>query len=244
MVGAMPIGRSLMVAMLWAGAAQAQPPSKNEVAKLLKKTIKDVRSVSEVFADVGGGRFPILFVTQGRNCIEHNVDDEKEQSCSSTSLPHAAIVGVGSSGLTLAAQLALPTAAAPWDVPEELKWGSTQVQDWDGDGKPELLIIYGYHGPTAWAVGDTYYRELVLLNLDRLTQAVHVTLDQKPQALSNLELESNFKFAGSELTITRHAGEYDDGKGERVYRDTTQLWRRGPDDRYVEVKIDAPAGKK
>jgi hypothetical protein len=214
----------------------AHPPPKAEVVKLLKQSIKDVRSVSQIFADVGGGRFPVLFVTRGRDCIERTIDKEKEQNCSTTSVPHAAIVQTGASGLTLAGELALPTVAAPWDQPEELKWGITQVKDWDGDGKPELLIIYGYHGPTFWAIGDTYYRELVLLNLEPLAQSVRVTLDQTPQDSANLDVASKFKFAGSELTITRHAGTYDDKKSERVYRDDKQLWRRGADDKYAEVK--------
>jgi hypothetical protein len=226
----------VMVALLWAGSAWAAPPSKSDVSKLLKQTIKDVRSVSEVLADVGGGRHPVLFVTRGRDCIERTIDKEKEQNCSATSIPHVAIVKRSAGALTLESELALPVSAAPWDQPEELKWGITQIKDWDGDGQPELLVIYGYHGPTIWAIGDTYYRELALYNLSPLQSAVHVTLDQKPQDAANLDLESKFKFAGGELTITRHRGEYDDAKSERVYKDSQQLWRRGADDQFAEVK--------
>lgn len=99
-----------------------------------------------------------------------------------------------------------------------------------------MLIIYGYHGPTVWAIGDTCYRELALFNLVPLAIAVHVTLDQKPQDSANLDLESKFKFSGAELTITRHSGEYSDAKSERVYKDSQQLWRRNADDKYAEVK--------
>lgn len=95
--------------LLWASGALANPPSKSDVAKLLKQTIKDVRSVSEVFADLGGGRHPVLFVTKGRDCIERTIDKEKEQNCSATSIPHLAIVKRGSA-LSLESELALPTA--------------------------------------------------------------------------------------------------------------------------------------
>jgi hypothetical protein len=208
--------------------AMAGIPGKGEVAKLLKKTIKDVKSVSQVFADAGGGRFPVLFVTRGRHCISREVDGQKEENCSATTVPHAALVDANG----VIAELPLPTAAAPWDQPEELKWGITQVKDWDGDGKPELLVIYGYHGPTEWAVGDTYYRDLILLNLDTLGAAVHLTLDQVPQA-STPGWESKFKFAGPELTITRKDSDYDSARGERVYRESKQLWARGADDKYA-----------
>src|SRR4051812_30922031 len=107
-------------------AAGAQPPSKSEVGKLLKKTIKDVRSVSQVFGDLGGGRYPVLFVTRGRDCISRVIEKQREENCSATSVPHAAIVLAGAGGPSLVAELALPTVAAPWDQPEELKWGITQ----------------------------------------------------------------------------------------------------------------------
>jgi hypothetical protein len=209
--------------------AMAGIPSKGDVAKLLKKTVKDVKSVSQVFADAGGGRFPVLFVTRGRHCISREVDGQKDENCSATTIPHAALVD----GSGVIAELPLPTAAPPWDQPEELKWGITQVKDWDGDGKPELLVIYGYHGPTEWAVGDTYYRDLVLLNLDTLGAAVHLTLDTQPQSSGMPAVESKFKFAGGELTITRRDGDFDSERGERVYKESKQLWARGADDKYT-----------
>ena len=128
----------------------------------------------------------------------------------------------------MVAELPLPTAAPPWDQPEELKWGITQIKDWDGDGKPELLVIYGYHGPTEWAVGDTYYRDLILVNLDTLGAAVHLTLDQVPQA-SMPGWESKFKFAGPELTITRHDYESD----KSAFQESKQRWVRGAGDQYT-----------
>src|SRR5437763_3514370 len=91
-------------------------PSKGDVAKLLKKSIKDVKSVSQVFADAGGGRFPVLFVTRGRHCLSRTVEGQKEENCSATTLPHVALVD----GSGVVAELPLPTAAPPWDQPEEL----------------------------------------------------------------------------------------------------------------------------
>jgi hypothetical protein len=224
--------------MMAAGVAVGAPPSKGDVGKALKKTLKDVKSVSQVFADLGDGRFPVLFVTRARDCIERMVDKEKEQNCSPTTIPHVGIVKRDDKGeLQLEAELPLPTAAAPWDQAEELKWGITNVKDYDGDGKPELLVIYGYHGPMVWAVGDTYYRDLCLLNLDKLGPAMHVTLDEKPEASGSPDLETKFKFAAGEVQLTKRFGDYDSGKGERVYQESKLVWRwDSTQDKFVEVK--------
>jgi hypothetical protein len=229
------IALSLMMA---AGAVAAAPPTKAQAVKALKKASKDVKSASQVFADLGDGRFPVLFVKRGRHCIERMIEKEKEQNCSPTSLPYVALLKRDDKGeLQLEGELALPTAAAPWDQPEELKWGIAQVKDQDGDGKPELLVIYGYHGPTEWAVGDIYYRDLALLNLDPPKVAVHVTLDQKPQSSGESEIESKFKFVAAELQLMRRVGDYDGDKGERVAHESKQVWRWDPArDEYLEVK--------
>jgi hypothetical protein len=191
-----------------------------------------------VFADLGEWRFPVLFVTRGRDCIERMVDKEKEQNCSPTTVPHAGIVKRDAKGeLQLEGELALPTAAAPWDQAEELKWGITNVKDYDGDGKPELLVIYGYHGPMVWAVGDVYYRDLCLLNLDKLAEALHVTLDEKPEASASPDIETKFKFAAGEVQLTKKFGDYDGGKGERVYQESKIIWKWDPaQDKFAEVK--------
>jgi hypothetical protein len=230
--------RSASILFLLGGVAAAAPPSKGDAFTALKKSIKDVKSVSQIFADVGGGRFPILFVTRGRNCLERVIDKQREENCSATTLPHAGILKRDEKGqLALEAELALPTAAVPWDTTEELKWGITNVKDYDGDGRPELLVIYGYNGPMVWAVGDTYYRELCLLNLDKLAPALHVTLDEKPQASVNSEITTKFKFAAGEVVLSRRVGDYDDRKGERVYQASTLTFRwDAAQDLYVEVK--------
>jgi hypothetical protein len=228
--------------ILAARGADAAPPSKVEAVKALKKSVKDVKSVSQVFADLGEGRFPVLFVTRARHCLERQVDGEKEQNCSATTVPHAAILSRGSTGeLQVDGELLLPTSAPPWDQPEELKWGIANVKDHDGDGKPELLVIYGYHGPTVWAVGDTYYRELCILNLDKLGVALQVTLDQKPQDSASLDLESRFKLLPGEVQLTRKVGDYDGAKGERVYKDEKVVWRwEAARDQFVQVNAKAP----
>jgi hypothetical protein len=223
--------------LLVSGVALAAPLTKQEAVRALKSSMKDVKSVSQVFADLGDGRFPVLFVTRGRDCVERMVDQEKEQNCSATTVPHAAVLKRDGSALVVEAELALPTAAAPWDQPEELKWGVTHVKDDDGDGKPELMVIYGYHGPTMWGVGDTYYRDLCLLNLDKLAAAMHVVLDEKPQATTSPDLETKFKIVPGEVQLTRRAGDFAGGSGERAYQETKISWRwDAASDQYREVK--------
>src|SRR5262249_17530938 len=150
--------------------------------KVLRQTVPAARSVSDVLADVGAGRFPVLFVVAGKDCQERTIDGQVEKNCSATSAPHVGIVVRAGDKLQLEREIALPLEAAPWDLPEEMKWGITFVKDYDLDGKPELMLAYGYHGPTLWAVGDVYYKHWCIINLDTLALGIHVVLDVAPQA--------------------------------------------------------------
>jgi hypothetical protein len=229
--------RSAIILLMLGGVAAAAPPSKGEAVTALQKSVKGLKSVSQIFADLGDRRFPVLFVTRGRDCIERVIDKQQEQSCSATTLPHAGVLKRDEKGqLQLESELTLPTTAAPWDMIEELKWGIANVKDYDGDGKPELLVIYGYNGPMFWAVGDIYYRELCLLNLDKLAPALHVTLDEKPQATVFSDISTKFKFGTGEVLFTQRSGDYDDSKRERVYRESTLSFRwDAAKDLYLEV---------
>src|SRR5262249_57410182 len=105
-----------------AAAAPAKKPSKLEVLRLLQGAVPGARSVSDVLADAGDDRFPVLFVVRGRHCLEREIDGQKEQNCSPTTAPHVALVRRGDGGkLALESELTLPTEAPAWDQQEELK---------------------------------------------------------------------------------------------------------------------------
>src|SRR5262249_52935991 len=98
-------------------------------------------------------------------------------------------------------------------------------KDYDLDGKPELMLAYGYHGPTLWAVGDVYYKHWCIINLDTLALGIHVVLDVAPQATTTQAVESKWKLVGTDVQIVRREGEWDEGKGERVWRERTTVYR-------------------
>lgn len=209
-------------------AAGKSPLPKGDVLRALRAKAPAVSSVSEVLADVGGGRFPVLFWVKGNACIERTVDGAIDKNCSPTATPHVAIVKRDAAGsLSVEADLALPTAETPWTIIEEPKWGISVVKDWDGDGKPELAVIYGYNGPNVWAIGYTSYRTLALVNLaDALSLSVAVVIDQHPQATVVSELTATWKFLPGgdgkpalQLKVTEAA--WDDGKSARVPKSST-----------------------
>jgi hypothetical protein len=234
-----------LILLTFAGAAHAggkSPLPKSEVLKAVRAKNVAAGPISEVLADVGGGRYPVLFWQKGRDCLTRTIEGEIEKHCSATAEPHVAIVKRGEGGaLSVEADLALPTAETPWDLDEPPKWGVTLVKDWDGDGKPELLVIYGYNGPMVWAVGNVAYRSLAIVNLaDALSLSVAVVLDQHPQASVKDVVESSWRvLPGSDgkptlqLKVTEAA--YDDAKGERVPRSSTVLYRwDAASDRFVK----------
>jgi hypothetical protein len=211
----------LALAVLAAVAQAEKPPlEKAAVLKLLKPS--GARSVSQIFADVGGGRFPVLFVKAGKR------DCQSEQNCSATTVANVALIVRDATGaLSVESQLELPTRAPAWDQNGELKWGITNVKDYDGDGKPELMIVYGYNGPVAPGAGDTWYRELALVNLDKpIRLALRVTLDEKPQAMAMPAVETKWKWGPAQLELTRRTGEWDSEKSDRNWQSAgTTVWR-------------------
>jgi hypothetical protein len=214
-----------------AGAAPSKRPTRLEALRLLQAAVPGTRSVADVLADLGDGRYPVLFVVRGRHCLERTIDGQKEQTCSPTTSPHAAVVRRGADGKLLLdrdRELALPTEAPPWDVVEELRWGITFVKDYDGDGQPELMVAYGYHGPMAWAVGDIAYKHLAIVNLDALDVAFGTVLERAPQASTDTAVHSTWKLrangAGFDIVIERRSGK--DGHLD----DTTERWVHGAGD--------------
>src|SRR5262245_29747254 len=85
------------VAVIMAGGGSAGAESakraprkmRGEAVKVLKARDKSVSSVSDVLADMGGGRFPVLYLTRGRDCTRSAGPNE---DCTPTSAPHVAIV--------------------------------------------------------------------------------------------------------------------------------------------------------
>lgn len=217
----------LLALVATAHAAGKSPLPKAEVLKVVRAKMPAAQSISDVLADVGNGRFPVLYWHKGRHCLTRTVDGQKDESCSATAEPHVAIVKRGESGqLSVEADLALPTAEPPWAQDDPPKWGVTLVKDWDADGKPELVVVYGYNGPTAWGVGFTSYRSLAVVNLDALSLSAGVLLDQHPQATVTSVIESTWKFVpGSDgkpaLQLKVKEATWDDQKGDRVPKSST-----------------------
>jgi hypothetical protein len=212
-----------------ASLAAEKAPKKPDVAKLLRTAKVPVKEVTDVLADLGGGRYPVLFFTRGEKaCNRRMIDGQPDEVCSTTTEPWVAIVTRGPDGaLAVEATLALPTADKPWDEPgPELGWGITNVKDVDGDGKPELTILYGYNGNNAWAVGFTHYRDLCILNLDKLAIGLHLEVDAQPQASVYDRFETTWQLDSDKrvLTATRTTRRGSDPVGEPRVEVITYAW--------------------
>lgn len=188
------------------------PPNKKAVQALLKPLHKVVR-VSKVIGDAGGGRWVVLYTS-------HKEGKRKASATFWVGLVSAAPDGT----LALGGKLALPTEMEPFEEVEPIKWGTSAFKDHDGDGKPELYVVYGYNNEPQPAVGDTYYRAMALLNVDGAapTIALALTLDESPEADTTPEIISKLSFAKlapgkpAEATLTTTIADYDEGSGERA----------------------------
>lgn len=212
------LGTLGMLGLLWLAGARAEaqkppaPPNKKAVQTLLKPLHKVVR-VSKVIGDAGGGRWVVLYTS-------HKEGKGKSSATFWVGLVTAAPDGA----LTLAGKLSLPTEMAPFEDIEPIKWGTSAFKDHDGDGKPELYVVYGYTNEPQPAVGDTYYRAMALLNFDGAapTIALALTLDESPEADTPPEIISKLSFAKlkpgapAEATLTTTISDYDEGAGERM----------------------------
>jgi hypothetical protein len=118
-----------------------------------------------------------------------------------------------------------------------MKWGINAIEDFDKDGKPELMLAYGYHGPSYWGVGDTWYKHWCILNLDKLAPAICVVVDQLPQAGVTLHVESKWKLlpaaAGApDIEIARSESTGD----EKPRQSTRRFHWDAATDTWTEVK--------
>lgn len=234
--------------VLLAAPALAGKPGKAQVAALLKQQpalAKGRVHVSEVLADQGGGRYPVLFTTSGQRCDpdprfssmsarerrEALGKDGKPELCYTTFTPQLGVIGGDGKGLRVLATLALPTTAPPTPGESqdgELTWGVNLTRDYDGDGRPELLLIYAYDGPIRPALGSAAYRDLCLVNLDDPpTVAALVSLRQRGAGVDGREYSYRFG-PGAErtLTLTGEIGTPDDP--DKTHR-SQQVLRYRPD---------------
>ncbi len=208
----------IVVAVFWLVGTRAEAqkpaaaPNKKAVQALLKPLHKVVR-VSKVLGDAGGGRWVVLYTS-------HKEGKGKSSATFWVGLVSAAADGT----LALAGKLELPTEMDPFEDIEPIKWGTSAFKDHDGDGKPEVYVVYGYNNEPQPAVGDTYYRAMALLNLDGAapTIALALTLDESPEADSAPEIISRLSFAKlkpgtpAEATLTTTIADDADGVGERT----------------------------
>ncbi|MCC6998655.1 MAG: hypothetical protein IT370_28850 [Deltaproteobacteria bacterium] len=206
--------------LLAAGAAQARKarkpraprvlaPTRDQVAPLLAARLGHKATVSKLLGPAGALRWAALYVVRDhkRNTARHGV----------ATVSRAPVTPEGGQGaISIDGTAELPAAATPSELIEPVHWGSAALKDHDGDGKPELLVIYGYNGPMSAGLGDIYHRELALLNLDGApTLALHLELDERPEALASREVLSKWSFSkpapGSppEVTMTSTIGDYD-----------------------------------
>jgi len=185
-------------------------PTRSEVATLLAAKLGHKATVSKLMGPAGALRWAALYLVRDhrRNTARYGV----------ATVSRAPVTPEGAQGpISLDGTAELPTAATPSELIEPVQWGTAALKDQDGDGKPELFVIYGYNGPMEAALGDIYHRELALLNLDGApTLALHLELDERPEAMASREVLSKWSFSkpvpGSppEVTMTSTIGDYDD----------------------------------
>jgi hypothetical protein len=221
----------VLLASGWAAAAP-KVPGKAAVQAALKAQGVKSPSVSHVYAVAD--RFLVLFTTKGRDCYTRDDVPGKPKECSDTMAPNVAAIARAADGkLTVEGTLALFTQEPPWDqAGASTKWGIVQVQDFDRDGTPELLVVYGYEGQSQPAVGSTAYRHLALVAPKPLRVTLRLDLDVRPQASVFGQVTSRFKFDSKkpEVVVTRVTSAKtsdDSGKREETTAVVTQRFVGG-----------------
>lgn len=244
-------------------AAKAAKPGKPQVTTLLKaKLAKTPFRVSDVLADVGGGRFPVLYTTSARHCeplpgmSEEELRAERKaghepENCVQAVYPHLGILSSSGGELSVESLTDLPTATTPsTDLEGKFLWGITPVKDFDGDGKPELLLIYSYAGAVEPGVGTTSYRELTLVNLEaKPTIAVNAILRALPEAETLDTSDFKYKFTPSagtipELVLDGTISTLDEKADEKLPRKAVRRYRyEAASDKWSLVEPPKPAAK-
>lgn len=244
-------------------AAKAAKPGKPQATALLKtKLAKMPFRVSDVLDDIGGGRFPVLYTTSAKHCDPHPAMSEEDiraerkagnnpDICVQAVYPHLGILGSSGGELAIESLTDLPTATTPsTDLEGKFLWGITPVKDFDGDGKPELLLIYSYAGAVEPGVGTTSYRELTLINLEtKPTIAVNVILRALPEAETLDTSDFKYKFtpgtgAIPELVLDGTISTLDEKADEKLPRKAVRRYRyEAASDKWSLVEPQRPAAK-
>lgn len=242
---------------------KAAKPGKPQVTALLKaKLAKTPFRVSDVLDDVGGGRFPVLYTTSTKHCDPHPGMSEEDiraerkagnnpDICVQAVYPHLGILGSSGGELSVESLTDLPTTTTPsTDLEGKFLWGITPVKDFDGDGKPELLLIYSYAGAVEPGVGTTNYRELTLVNLElKPTVAVNVILRTDPEAETLDSTDFKYKFSPATakvpmLTLDGTISALDEKADEKRPRKETRVYLYdATGDKWSLVEQPKPAAK-
>jgi hypothetical protein len=244
---------SILVAFVIAQVAYAAPgraPRRADVARMLRQALKTEAIQTEVLADAGGGRFPVLFVTRGTPGKEDQHVDEQGDGprCRNTNVPHVAIAAVGPTGLLLETQLELPTSNTACDWMGPLEWGVTRLHDHDLDGQPELVVVYGYNGANHSEIGNERYKELAIVELRPVKIALHVVLSDIGCASIAQQMKSEWRFlpragAPDDFQLTRTIAslgrgcDLDDWSRVEVTTEVT-LYRHGGDHAWLPIKTE------
>jgi hypothetical protein len=190
----------------------APTPRAPSIAKLLRAELPHTRlHVERVLPDLGGGRFPVLFAVESKDCYstfnEESGADEGE-TCEDLEEPHVAVARAGARGV-----LALEGEIALHDPGRHLEWGVTNVKDLDLDGKPDLEVVLAWSTREKHVLGAERHRHLCIVDLAGAPKlAFNTEIDVSSADGSTEHLVSRWKFVPAkdkrvpDLVITRRVG--------------------------------------
>jgi hypothetical protein len=225
-----------------AGPSAPRPPTKKELRPLFAPGPGEARAsvrVSHVLGDLGGGRFPVLgYRTVARTAAEIAAEEEAWDHWSGP-YPEADVapfVGVVArapeGGWTLAGRTDLPTAESPH---ADFGWGRAALGDHDGDGRPELFVVYGYRSRFPGSTfGEMALKENAWVafpdGAGAPAVALHLTVRRVVGGLEQPDLDVTWRYAEGEggrrdVVVTTR----EDGRPE-----ATVTWHHDPAaDRWV-----------
>lgn len=227
-----------------------RPPSRAELAKLLKKlSSKDRPHVARILGDSGGGRFPLLLEKRYRFSYHEGVSGSSDTEA----------------GVRFYVSVAQRLPDGTWELDPLLEmdgsaaldqgkfsWNRAVVKDLDGDSQPELLTEYSYCGEANPGVsGGNCYRKLGIATLSKpVSLALSIILDFTPGDRDDSEEstsaeKSTYRFiqaadGHTELQVTTR---YAASDGKRASRPKTTTYRYSSNERrWEELKsADGPS---